>query len=646
MSTLLNYNLQNLPLGLSPSQVRDTVDGLLTGVGYQRVYKTIAPSSGSTPYVGAVTSGSLVDLFDGFDIDNGHHPTIASNGSVGVHLDNPITVSRVVIYRGMAGIGYQLTSFVIEASNDGITWTPFGTYSGLVRWQAHEAREFTVTGSPGAYNYWRVRATGTDVGNHDWECRQVRFYTASGDFVSSSMMSFFLPPASESVGNARGRGVLAVLYSGTAIQFIPMLEHLVPLPATVVLLSKAAGAGNVLNSITLDGVTLSITGVTGASEITNLRSLYEAIRSSSDPAFTAFTWVWQPPAAQNANDASAMILGVRALADAFPSVVGTNIDTFVANGGPAGIRTGQSNMVYPASVTIDLISGCSLFYQISNRAVTFAVRTNTAYYGATHAAWADHAKALASMPSTLDARWLTPIELLVGMDGGQGITDSWATPSHCWGLAVQQPKLTDFSGQLGYGGHPLYATAFRGYWMDGTPIGHAGTTYQVQLPLRGSALFVGADGAGNDFQIHSEKMTAIFSNYVSFSTSGVPGEAVVPILDVPDWYKFVGTASNETLTLVSDVAPVTTLAQDMDNITSYTSVDLTDASAMPAQGTFIVEGEAIYYGAKTGNTATTTLRAQAGSPKQSHWIGDKVYQGLFFTAINGSALFAGTTEPS
>ena len=26
--------------------------------------------------------------------------------------------------------------------------------------------------------------------------------------------------------------------------------------------------------------------------------------------------------------------------------------------------------------------------------------------------------------------------------------------------------------------------------------------------------------------------------------------------------------------------------------------------------------------------------------------GDKVYQGLFFTAINGSALFAGTTEPS
>jgi hypothetical protein len=189
---------------------------------------------------------------------------------------------------------------------------------------------------------------------------------------------------------------------------------------------------------------------------------------------------------------------------------------------------------------------------------------------------------------------------------------------------------------------------FRGYFTDGTPLGHYGTVYAIQLNLYGSALFAGADSMGNDFQIHAEKMIGTYRNNISFSTGGA-GEVVVPALDTPDWYKFVGSATNESLSLVSDIVPITTLNQAMDNTTAYASLALLDATTAAAQGVVIIEDEVIPYGAKSGNTLTSTIRTgpvnQFGTPLQAHAVGDPVYQGLFFTVINGGALYAGTTKP-
>jgi hypothetical protein len=649
MSTLRAYNFTPLALGLSPADMQNAVDGLLTAAGWQRIYKTIVPVG----YVSSTLANAPASqIFDGYDIDNSNDaPNLAYNGYVGVQLSSAAAITHCTIFRA-GNSQAKLTGFVIESSNDGAAWTVCGTYTpSWWTWNATEGRDFAIVGAAAA-TYWRVRATSTigptGIANQNWDVGEIRFFTATGDFVCGQQRSYFIPPSTELVGNSVSRGVLAIVYTGVSIQFIPEMETLIPLPPIIFLANSADGAGAVTCSVTIGGATISITGAAGNSSQTNLRLLFEAIRASADATFKAYTWTWQRPAAQNADDTQCLIFGVKTVADAWPGVSGTNITAFASGGAPPMIRLGTAYQPYPVTITPDLINGCVLFYQISNRAVSFAMRTNTAYTGPIHAAWSDHAKALACMPTSLDPRLITPIELVVGTDDVAGNSGAFAYPSHCWGLSNAQSFAPGFWGQTSYGGHPILGLPFRGYFTDGTPLGHFGSTWAIQLNLYGSALFAGADSMGNDFQIHAEKMIGTYQVNYDFSTGG-GGEVVVPALDIPDWYKFVGSATNEALSLVSDIVPITTLNQAMDNTTAYTSLALLDATAAAAQGVAIIEDEAIPYGAKSGNTLTSTTRTgsvnQFGTPLQAHAVGDPVYQGLFFTVINGGALYAGTTKP-
>lgn len=638
MSTLLGYDAQVIPLGSSPDDMRTTIDGYLTGLGWQRIFKTIEPAG----YIGTITGGTSADLFTGNDTNYSIQPYLTAGGAVGIQLSSAVAFTKVQLTCGY-NTGY-ITALKIQACDDNATWVDYGTYTGITGWQNFERREFAVTGSPGAKLYWRIYCTSV---SSTGGLQQVRFFDASGNFTCSKKKSYFLPPSSEAVGNTTGRGVLGIIYTDTAIEFVPELEIKVNLPQIITLTNKVAGAGAVTCSVTINGATVSITGAGGNSSETNLRLLYEAIRNSVNANFTAFNWTWQSPAQQNADDALYCIVGIKVTANGNLDTAASNVDYWnTSSGSCPGIRIGQpAPILY--TITVDLVNGFVIYYQASNRTISFASKTNTNYYGPITAVWSDHAKAISAMPTTLDSRFLTPIELVVGVPAAQSYGEASVFPSHCWALASKgHYAAPNLSGQLAYGGHPLYASVIRNVFMDGTPYGHFGTTDQLQIALRGSALFTGADGMGNDFQIHTEKMPATFSKYVNLTVGQILGEVVVPAIDLNDFYKFMGAATNEALTLVCDVDAATTLNQAMDNTTLYTTLTLTSVANLASAGYIIIENEVIQYTGKAGSTITGVSRGQWGSPKQSHWSGDKVYQGLWFTVINGGALYAGTTKPS
>jgi hypothetical protein len=173
--------------------------------------------------------------------------------------------------------------------------------------------------------------------------------------------------------------------------------------------------------------------------------------------------------------------------------------------------------------------------------------------------------------------------------------------------------------------------------------------YNTFAPLAASGIFAGTNElAADDFQIHRMAMQGTAEVTLGCaSPSEASMAAVTPALDITDWYKFRGTATNESLALVADTVNLTTLGQDMDDTTAYTSLNIGSTAGFATAGFVVIENEIIQYtGISGGNTLTGVTRAKYGTTMQQHWVGDPVYQGLWFTIINGGALLCGPTKPS
>jgi hypothetical protein len=157
-------------------------------------------------------------------------------------------------------------------------------------------------------------------------------------------------------------------------------------------------------------------------------------------------------------------------------------------------------------------------------------------------------------------------------------------------------------------------------------------------------MFAGGDGVGDDFQIHRMGAPGIMQTGGNAWLPNVSANQVGPLLDIPDWYKFRGTTSNESLCLVADTIVGTTLSTDCTS--SDTTLNVGDTSNFQSAGYAIIESELIQYTGKTGTTLTGCTRGRYGTVAVNHYSADPVYQGLWFTIINGGALFAGYTKPA
>ena len=122
----------------------------------------------------------------------------------------------------------------------------------------------------------------------------------------------------------------------------------------------------------------------------------------------------------------------------------------------------------------------------------------------------------------------------------------------------------------------------------------------------------------------------------------------MPPVHIADWYKFRGVATSESLMLAADTVVSYSLAEALPKSTSaIPSVALVSAAGLNATGGFIViEDEVLQYDSISGNNLLNVTRARYGSPSQKHWVGDKVYQALWYTIINGGALLCGFTKPA
>ena len=400
------------------------------------------------------------------------------------------------------------------------------------------------------------------------------------------------------------------------------------------------------------------TGSAGSTAIDNLKALYVALKNSSDPAALAWSWYWNPPAPQNSNDANTYITGVQKTPGddkniaCNGNVYPLNPSYYMVSSG-FNIKAGITPVCFipwtinPTAteiiLTCDLVNGFIYYLQMNKRAFTLATKTNSAFYGPIHACYGTHSYAVSSVPDTVFP--IAPIELVVGYDGLSSTSVSYATPAKTYvlspyiALLPSFPNLSNYQGGMIGNGASSRNTFYEAYNAYNNVGGIAA------VPLVASGIYATSNNDTDDFQIHKMVMNGNFNTNGFLDTTSPNTASIVPALEITDWYKFVGTATNESLALVADTVAATTLSSGLDSTTAYTTITVADASSFAATGFIIIEGEIFQYSSKAGNVLTISYRAKYGSVGAYHWAGDKVYQGLWFTIINGGALFCGYTKP-
>jgi hypothetical protein len=161
-------------------------------------------------------------------------------------------------------------------------------------------------------------------------------------------------------------------------------------------------------------------------------------------------------------------------------------------------------------------------------------------------------------------------------------------------------------------------------------------------------MFSGVDYVGNDFQAHrvsSPGFKSILNLLFGVSASDNVLATIPPCI-TDDWYKFTGTATDESLLLVADTVIKTSLVSNIPAGSNTATIEVADASAMKPSGNFVVGNEAFEYTGKSGNVLTGVTRSKYGTTAVSHFSGDSVAQGMWFVKINGGLLFFGYNRPS
>ena len=489
----------------------------------------------------------------------------------------------------------------------------------------------------------------TDLTDAGW--RVVSEQTTTQPYVLN-----VIPPAYEAIGNAQCREVVQFETGSNFIRMRPTVEALQAYPQSLYLRPKNAGAlaaGFTLNGVSIDQAPATVKA--GNSAADNLRFLYETVRDSTNPNFTDWDWVYQYPAPQNADDPDPILYGIRKTRAANVAVVpNANITGgTLGNYAPAGLQDPAiSDPVPPYELTTDLVNGFIYFFQISKRGLALATRTNAGYFGPVHACYGEHSRAVATLPdSGIFNIFLSPVELVVGIDGddkkltSQGRTAKWIglSPVLCTTLSKGTYKTP----------HGFTRHFSRDIWQDSaTKIGESDNCERT-FNLSASAIWYSTNTnftdayAGNDWQIHRIIMSGNCVKQDEYTyTSTANGTLCLPALDISDWYKFRGTATDENLQFVADSVSTTTLVTPLDAITGNTEITLADASKLPNTGMIVIENEAIEYTGKSGNTLTGCTRSKYATVRTRHFPGAAVYPGLWFIKINGGAIFCGSNKPS
>ena len=651
MSQFLGFESFLINLGSTPQGVQDTFKAALTNYGWRIISEATIPVAylNSTPWN---TSQTAKEAADCQPISGFISVISAPTAYVGFQFSGGF--APVAIYITSETLYFRTPSaFTLEYSDNGSTWTVLQTWTGINEWiQAYQRRKFVISDAT-AHAYWRLNMSAKQPGSDAYfAVSEFVLENATGQYSSSVNYLDVLPPVSEAIGNTTAREALRIEIPsvGTSISFKPTVQLLTNIKQVIAIQPKTAG--NVQAGVTINGITILQSAGTmnaGNTAIQNHRYLYEAIKASTDPNFTDFNWEYQNVAAQNANDPNTWILGTKKTDGRVTPVANANVYAYIQGDdviAPQMQWRGSSPYSGPngGSVTIDLVNGFIYYLQVCARGIAFATKTNAAYYGPIHACWGDNAKALAAIPSTGWALPVMPIELVVGADNAATSTDSYGYLAHWWGMA------STGSGMLqtltsNNSGHPFSLMSVRHKIMDWMSDNSTYSPLNTVVGLYGSNFFVsGVDGTGNDFQIHRVGMNGEGSFYQSNqSPNSGTLRCVSPILDIQDWYKFVGVAADEALILVADTITTTQLTTDLS--AAANTVTVASTTGFATSGYVVIESEIIQYTGVTPTSFTGCTHGKFATVATNHYNGDSVAPGLWFTKINGGALYCGTSKP-
>jgi hypothetical protein len=631
MSTFLGFESFKISLGASVQDVQDTFQTALSSYGWQIQRKSLIPI--------AYPTTNMVNYANAFNmVDNNYAGSVnVGSGILGIQLAATYTPTKMFI---TCGDGTQSpNTFVLEYSSDGNVWNVLQTWGSEVNWFVAEQRVYTVIGA-GAYAYWRLRISSANSASlyiGEWALED-----ASGFRTTANRFFDVIPPSYEPIGNADAFDVLRLGFTSNSINFQSLQYSNYYTPQVISLWAKNAGA--VSCAVTLNGATVSgSAGLADTSAIDNLRALYEAIKVSGNSNFTDWDWEWSSPGPQNSDDSATYIYGTKKIGAPWivmspnANVNGTTIS------GPASAQPQGTMMFDTTNTTIytDLIDGFIYYLQVCSRSIALATKTTSSFYGPIHACYADHTKALAALPASGFALRCSPIELLVGWDDTSANSGAFARPSHVWAISNQTVRGISNTAQGGNTYDANWGTPFgrgrlRGKILDYYM--HFGYYQNYNVTLFGSGMFSGGSVVGNDYQIH--RVTCAGETIGSPDSSIVP---VTPILDITDWYKFVGTSTDEALLLAADSNINTTASGTIGSADSIISV--ASVAGFQPTGFIVIAGEIIQYTSLSGNSFIGCVRGKYNTVAYTHFAGDLVCQGLWFTKINGGALLAGYVEP-
>ena len=632
-----------MSLGASIQDVQNTFETALNSAGWQTLRRAVIPIA--YPTSSLANYNNALQTSSGGGLAGGVYNV--GSGIIGVQLSGNLTPTSMYITSGPDG-SQAPNTFVLEYFSDGLGWTVLQTWTNEANWYSNEQRHYIITGAA-AFTYWRLRIASpnsTILTLANWALED-----NAGNRVANTNFIDIIPPAADElgpnlIGNSDAFEVLRLTFTGTNIYFTSLQYLKTSTPQVIALWEKTGG--EVYGSLTLNGTTVNgATGLVGSTAKQNLRALYEAIRQDVDPSFTDWTWEYQTPSPQNADDGFDYIYGIKTVPSAFiPMSTNSNVYGGMVSG-PCIVLSQpmpQPLNIFDASstvLTIDLISGFVYYLSVCSRGIGLAIKTNTAFYGPIHACYANNAEMLTTIPNTGFGLKCNPIELLIGWDDVAANSGSGARTAHAWAVSNQTVRGIG-NCNTNYPYEATCGTAF-GFGRVRDKIHdyffHSGYYQPGNVSLFGSGLFSGGSLVGNDYQIH--RVNCVTETIGSGDTSITP---IIPALNINDWYKFVGTATDEALLLVADTLVTSTAT----TILYPADIALTIASTTGFQsaGYIVIEGEIIQYtGLSGGNTFTGCTRGVYGTTATTHFIGDLVCQGMWFTKINGGALLCGYAKP-
>lgn len=635
MSTFLGFFSYLMPIGSTVAGVQSMLSSNLTACSWQIVRQSVIPNS---------VFGTLANAANAFDMNSTTQAGGGGTGNIGCVAPTAFLPTVMYVQVNNDGGGSAPFSFDLEYSiNSGSTWQTLQTWTNQNVWTNMERRRYVVYGAT-AQTYWRMNVSASNGANTyitEWTLED-----QNGNWLTNTTFLDMIPPTTEFIGNSVARDVLRIIVNSNSINMLPVAELFTPLPQMYLFDTPIGGA--VTLSVHIAN-TVSFVGTAGNTAEQNARGLYEALKNTSDSDFALWNWTWLT--SLQGTGGAGYIQATQITPATNVAISSTNITSHL-RGSYSNAPMVQGSQLAPQNgVTIDLINGFVFYLQVCSRGIALAIKTNSSYVTPVHACYGDNPSTLAQIP-TADIPNIpcTPIELLVGTDQATNQTGAMGYTSHWWGVAAPWSGSTGNWGMMTVDSSQYYSSSIWSHHQVPGQIQDFGSSAyatsgieSINMSMDGEGLFNGGD-SGLIYSIHRMSCNpTIQYPIVAYPYNSSSGRLTGPAYANLDWYKFVGSLSDEQVIFSPSTDYTTTIT--LQGLSTDTTINVTDAIGFPTTGFIFIDGEIIQYTGITPTAFTGCTRGMYLTTGQGLFPGTTVFIGGWFVKIQNGLLFAGYQLP-